>query len=79
MKNFATDAQTSTAMVEQFRLAFNEDKTILEAIHRKEKQPRAWRPVRLAIDAAPMRMRRMVEKMIEAESTSEHASGANAA
>ena len=52
VKNFATDAATSQAMVEQFRIAFNEDKTILEAIHRKEKEPRAWHPLRLAIDAA---------------------------
>jgi vanillate O-demethylase monooxygenase subunit len=79
VKNFTTDEATSRAMVEQFRVAFNEDKTILEAIHRKEKQPRAWRPVRLAIDAAPVRMRRMVESMIEAEPTPQLASDANAA
>jgi phenylpropionate dioxygenase-like ring-hydroxylating dioxygenase large terminal subunit len=71
VKNFATDEATSMAMVEQFRIAFNEDKVILEAIHRKEKQPRAWRPIKLAIDAAPVRMRRMVEDMITAETSSE--------
>ena len=79
VKNFATDEATSQAMVEQFRIAFNEDKTILEAIHRKEKQPRAWRPIRLAIDAAPVRMRRMVEGMIAAEHPAEHASDVTAA
>jgi phenylpropionate dioxygenase-like ring-hydroxylating dioxygenase large terminal subunit len=79
VKNFATDEATSTAMVEQFRIAFNEDKAILEAIHRKEKEPRDWRRIRLAIDAAPMRMRRMVENMIEAEPRSQQTSGANAA
>ncbi len=79
VKNFATDETTSRAMVEQFRIAFNEDKTILEAIHRKEKEPRTRRPIRLAIDAAPVRMRRMVENMIEAESTPEHAAGVSAA
>ncbi len=79
VKNFATDAATSQAMVEQFRVAFNEDKTILEAIHRKEKEPRAWHPLRLAIDAAPTRMRRMVESMIEAEPAPQRASDASAA
>jgi vanillate O-demethylase monooxygenase subunit len=79
VKNFPTDDATSTAMVEQFRIAFDEDKTILEAIHRKEKQPRAWRPIRLAIDAAPLQMRRMVESMIDAESAREHGKGASAA
>jgi vanillate O-demethylase monooxygenase subunit len=54
-------------MIEQFRIAFDEDKAILEAIHRNEKEPRAWRPVKIAIDAGTVRMRRMVEQMIEAE------------
>jgi len=79
VKNFATDEATTKAMVEQFRIAFNEDKAILEAIQRKEKELRGRRPIRLAIDAAPMRMRRMVESMMEAEPRSEHASDANAA
>jgi phenylpropionate dioxygenase-like ring-hydroxylating dioxygenase large terminal subunit len=67
VKNFPTDEATSQAMIEQFRIAFNEDKAILEAIHRNEKEPRAWRPVKIAIDAGTVRMRRMVEQMIEAE------------
>jgi vanillate O-demethylase monooxygenase subunit len=57
-------------MIEQFRIAFNEDKVILEAIRRNEKQPRAWRPIKLAIDAGATRMRRMVDEMIAAERTS---------
>ncbi len=67
VKNFPTDDATTQAMIEQFRLAFNEDKVILEAIHRNEKEPRSSRPIRLAIDAGTVRMRRMVEQMIEAE------------
>ena len=78
VKNFPTDEPTSRAMVEQFRVAFEEDKKILEAIHRNEKQPRTWRPIRLAIDAAPVRMRRMVQQMIEAEAPP-GSSGATAA
>ncbi len=76
VKNFATDAATTHAMIEQFRLAFNEDKEILEAIHRKERELPARRALRLAIDAAPVRMRRMVEGMIEAETSPEQISGA---
>jgi phenylpropionate dioxygenase-like ring-hydroxylating dioxygenase large terminal subunit len=79
VKNFATDEATSKAMVEQFRIAFDEDKTILEAIHRNEKAMHGRRPVRLAIDASPIRMRRMVETMIEAERAPAHAGGATAA
>jgi vanillate O-demethylase monooxygenase subunit len=79
VKNFATDEATTRAMIEQFRIAFNEDKVILEAIQRKEKQPRARRPMRLAIDAAPTRMRQMVENRIKAEAASARASDANAA
>ena len=79
VKNFATDEATTKAMIEQFRIAFNEDKVILEAIQRKEKQPRARRPIRLGIDAAPTRMRQMVENRIKAEAASARASDASAA
>lgn len=81
VKNFATDATTTQAMIEQFRLAFEEDKAILEAIHLNEKEPRASRPIRIAIDASPVRMRRAVENMIEAEKAHppSRSSGATAA
>src|SRR5262249_51714597 len=79
VKNFVTDEATTKAMVEQFRIAFNEDKVILEAIHRKEKELRGFRPIRLAIDASPMRMRRVGESMMEAEPRREQPGGANAA
>lgn len=67
VKNFATDAATTQAMIDQFRVAFDEDKIILEAIHKNEKEPRQTRPLRIAIDASPMRMRKAVEQMMEAE------------
>jgi phenylpropionate dioxygenase-like ring-hydroxylating dioxygenase large terminal subunit len=70
VKNFPTDGATSQAMLEQLRIAFNEDKAILEAIHRNEKEPRSGRPIKLAIDAGAVRMRHMVEHMIETETTS---------
>ena len=67
VKNFSTDEATKQAMIEQFRLAFNEDKVILEAIQRNEKEPRTSRPIKLALDTGAVRMRRMVEQMIEAD------------
>jgi len=48
-------------------VAFQEDKLILEAIHQKERSAVNPRPVKLAIDASPMRMRKMVQDMIDAE------------
>ncbi len=80
VKNFPTDPATSQAMVAQFRLAFDEDKAILEAIHANEKEQRAARPLRLALDAGATRMRRMVDEMIAAEQArSAGRSGASAA
>jgi phenylpropionate dioxygenase-like ring-hydroxylating dioxygenase large terminal subunit len=67
VKNFKADDDTNRRLSDQFRIAFNEDKDILEAIHRNEKEPRKQRPLRIAIDAAPIRMRRMVDRMIKAE------------
>jgi vanillate O-demethylase monooxygenase subunit len=67
VKNFSSDEVTNRAMSDQFRIAFNEDKVILEAIQRNEDLPQVRRPIRLAIDASPMQMRRMIDRMIEAE------------
>jgi vanillate O-demethylase monooxygenase subunit len=66
-------------MIEQFRIAFNEDKAILEAIQRKERELRGRRPIRLAIDTGTIRMRQMVENMMKPESASTRASDASAA
>lgn len=80
IKNFPTDAATTQAMIEQFRIAFSEDKEILEAIHANEKELRSARPLRIAIDAGTIRMRHMVEQMIEAERCgADKRSGATAA
>jgi vanillate O-demethylase monooxygenase subunit len=45
------------------RLAFNEDKRVLEAIQRNEDKPREWKRVNLALDASSIKMRRIVEEM----------------
>lgn len=71
VKNFKPDAATRDAMKQQFRLAFNEDKEILEAIQKNETANPQRRPIRLAIDASPVNMRRMIDRMIQAEQTKE--------
>jgi phenylpropionate dioxygenase-like ring-hydroxylating dioxygenase large terminal subunit len=78
VKNFPSDEATSQAMSDQFRVAFNEDKDILEAIQRNETLDPGRRPLRLAIDASPVNMRRMIERMIDAE-TAKPATGVTAA
>ena len=63
-------------MSDQFRVAFNEDKVILEAIEINEQSPGAKKPIKLAIDASPIQMRRMIEKKIEAEQSKTNATAA---
>lgn len=67
IKNFSADEATNAALSDALREAFQEDKTILEAIERNEIAHPDREKVRIAVDAAPVRMRRMVEAMIAAE------------
>jgi phenylpropionate dioxygenase-like ring-hydroxylating dioxygenase large terminal subunit len=67
VKNFKSDDATKEAMKDQFRIAFNEDKDILEAIQKKEISHPQRRPIRLGIDGSVVGMRRMVDRMIEVE------------
>ena len=53
-------------------MAFNEDKVILERIQLEEERDPNFKRIVLGIDAAPMKMRRMVEKLIEAETAAGH-------
>lgn len=76
VKNFQSDESTTQAMSDQFRVAFNEDKVILEAIQRNEQRPGARPPMRIAIDASPVQMRRMIDRMMEAETGAKGATAA---
>lgn len=67
VKNFQASPETNKALSDEFRIAFAEDKGILEAIHQNERKPRAWQPIKLGIDASPIRMRKLVSHMIEVE------------
>ena len=68
------DEEASEQMNSMFRIAFNEDKAILEAIEKQEieeSEPHASKrkPIRLAIDKGPTVYRRRIREMMEAEST----------
>lgn len=64
VKNFHADDELNEKLSDEFRGAFAEDKAILEAIQLNEEAMPDFKKVKLAIDAAPGRMRRMVDKMI---------------
>ncbi len=67
VKNFSADEATNKALSADFRVAFAEDKSILEAIQINEKKFAARKTIKIAIDAAPRRMRRMVERLQDAD------------
>ena len=68
VRNFAlNDADVDQRLHADFRIAFNEDKEILERIEQVAQARPNAKTVRLAIDAAPQRMRRIVEHMVAAE------------
>ncbi len=60
------DEAASQQMDAMFRVAFNEDKEILEAIDEQEQRPQTRKPIRLAIDKGPSVYRRRIEAMIGA-------------
>ena len=67
LKNFTTDEATTLQIAAGLRGAFDEDKVILEAIETSEQVERSWKPITIAIDASPRRMRQMVDRLIAAE------------
>ncbi|MGL3111529.1 aromatic ring-hydroxylating dioxygenase subunit alpha [Bradyrhizobium sp. BR 1432] len=68
VRNFALDdAGVDQRLHADFRIAFNEDKEILERIEMVAQARPNAKTIRLAIDAAPQRMRRIVERMVAAD------------
>ena len=69
VRNFALDEdETDQRLHADFRIAFNEDKEILERIEEVARSRTDAKCIRLAIDAAPQRMRRIVQRMVDGES-----------
>ena len=67
VKNMPADEAVDQRLKDGLRIAFNEDKVVLEAIQNNEEKFKDVRPVRLAIDASSMKMRKMVSEMISQE------------
>ncbi len=63
------DEDASAQMDAMFRVAFAEDKEILEAVHLSEQQPQRRKPIRIAIDKAPTVYRKRIRDRIAEEST----------
>ena len=63
------DDAASDQMDAMFRVAFAEDKAILEAVHQEEQRPQKRKPIRIAIDKAPNVYRKRIRDRIEAEAT----------
>ncbi|MGR6433059.1 aromatic ring-hydroxylating dioxygenase subunit alpha [Rhizobium sp. PAMB 3174] len=68
------DEEASAAMDTMFRIAFNEDKEILEAVQAEEERPLKRRPIRIAIDKGPMVYRKRITELLEKERTHDIAS-----
>ena len=68
VRNFALgDRDVDARLHADFRIAFDEDKTILERIEHNERACPDIKRISLSIDAAPRQMRRAVTRMIAAE------------
>jgi len=67
LKNSPADPAVDERLRASLRLAFDEDKRVLEAIQRNEDKPREWSRTRLGLDASSIKMRRLVEEMAAAD------------
>lgn len=61
------DNSASEQMDKMFKIAFNEDKEILEAVQEEESRPQKRRPIRIAIDKGPNVYRKRIRDLVEAE------------
>ena len=68
LRNTAVGDETASAQMDSmFKIAFDEDKRILEAIQIEEKRPQKRRPIRIAIDKGPNVYRKRIRDLVEAE------------
>lgn len=63
LRNSPSDPVVDERLRSNLRLAFNEDKRVLEAIQRNEDKPRQWHRIQLGLDGSSIKMRRIVEEM----------------
>lgn len=70
LRNTAIDDPAASEKISDLlRIAFTEDKAVLEAIQRKELQPRDREPVRIAIDGGANIYRRIIREMLDEETS----------
>ncbi len=75
IRNTATDDTAAPAKMDaMFATAFAEDKEILEAVQEEEARPQKRRPIRIAIDKAPLVYRKRINDLLELERTEDLAS-----
>jgi vanillate O-demethylase monooxygenase subunit len=58
------DDNASSQIDDLFRIAFEEDKDILEAIRKEEQRQQTRTPIRIAIDRAPLVYRKRIKELI---------------
>jgi vanillate O-demethylase monooxygenase subunit len=63
LKNSPADPTIDERLRSNLRMAFQEDKRMLEAIQRNEDKPRQWHRINLGLDGSSIKMRRIVEEM----------------
>ena len=61
------DETVAEKMDAMFKIAFEEDKAILEAIQVEEEKPKSRLPVRLAIDKGSNVYRKRIDRLIKSE------------
>ncbi len=69
LRNTEPGEEVSAQMDAMFKVAFAEDKEILEAVHANEQRPQTRKPIRIAIDKAPNVYRKRIRDLIAAEAT----------
>lgn len=70
LRNTAVGDDTASEQMDaMFRIAFAEDKEVLEAIHLEEQRPQKRKPIRIAIDKGPNVYRKRIRDLVEAEAT----------
>jgi len=80
LRNTATETEEASLQIDaMLRIAFAEDKEILEAVHAEEQRPMKRRPIRLAIDRGPMVYRKRIADLLERERTEDVAAEPNGA
>jgi vanillate O-demethylase monooxygenase subunit len=68
IRNFnQNDADVASQLNSDFRAVFDEDRLILEALHIEEEARPDFKRINLAIDAAPNKMRRIVDDMVASD------------